>query len=308
MNEENNNIFNEQQPVNPQQQTMSNLESAQSIQTKPPLSSVPPKKSKGPLVIIILLLLAVLGMAGYICYDEFITKDTPKEVKKTEKKKSNNDDTTDKKVKKTEEKENNNINKIDDITDKEIDAKIAELEKSDYYIKFNYYIKFKLDQDNSVYLDKKIGTFKIDGKSNDVKISREKDNQSQENYVISIGNYKIKYPYARYYCMPDWIALMDEKYVALFIEGGSDNEIVLFDLSGKRVEVFGNTLGEVESSSTDDVGRLIIDNKNFNYYDCKFNNGPGTETLTKYNVKFENGKYIKEVLSTKQNVSCLVGG
>ena len=282
---ENNNIFNEQQPVNPQQQTINNMSnSVPPVQS--PLPPMPPKKSKGPVVIIILLLLIIFGLVGYICYDKFITKDTPKEVKKTEK------------------KESNNINKIDDTTDKEIDAKIAELEKNDYYI------KFKLDQDNSVYLGKKIGTFKIDGKSNDVKISREKenDNQSQENYVISIGNYKIKYPYDEYYCMPDWIALMDEKYVALFIEGGSDNEIVLFDLSGKRVEVFGNTLGEVESSSTDDVGRLIVDNKNFNYYDCKFNNGPGTETLTKYNVKFENGKYIKEVLSTKQNVTCLVGG
>ena len=303
MNEENNNIFNEQQPVNPQQQAINNMSNSVPP-VQPPLPPVPPKKSKGPVVIIILLLLIICGLVGYIYYDKFITKDTPKEVKKTEKKKSNNDDTTDKKVKKTEEKESNNINKIDDTTDKEIDAKIAELEKSDYYI------KFKLDQDNSVYLGKKIGTFKIDGKSNDVKISKEKenDNQSQENYFISIGNYKIKYPYTRYYCLPDWIALMDEKYVALFIEGGSDNEIVLFDLSGKRVEVFGNTLGEVESSSTDDVGKLIVDNKNFNYYDCKFNNGPGTETLTKYNVKFENGKYIKEVLSTKQNVSCLVGG
>ena len=82
MNEENNNIFNEQQPVNPQQQTINNMSNSVPP-VQPPLPPLPPKKSKGPLVIIILLLLAVLGMAGYICYDKFITKDTPKETKNT---------------------------------------------------------------------------------------------------------------------------------------------------------------------------------------------------------------------------------
>ena len=82
MNEENNNIFNEQQPVNPQQQAINNMSNSVPP-VQPPLPPMPPKKSKGPLVIIILLLLAVLGMAGYICYDKFMTKDTPKETKNT---------------------------------------------------------------------------------------------------------------------------------------------------------------------------------------------------------------------------------
>ena len=74
------NNLNITQSINPQQNTLNNLNNEQPI-NQPPLPPMPPKKSKGPLVIIILLILIILGLAGYICYDKFIAKDdTPKSI------------------------------------------------------------------------------------------------------------------------------------------------------------------------------------------------------------------------------------
>ncbi|MBO6145440.1 MAG: hypothetical protein J6O62_01380 [Bacilli bacterium] len=89
MNNEKETIFSESQPVNQQQQAINNMNNGAPvppIQPQPPLPPMPPKKSKGPLIIIVLLLLIIFGLAGYICYDKFMTKDEPKTTKNTTKK------------------------------------------------------------------------------------------------------------------------------------------------------------------------------------------------------------------------------
>ena len=231
------------------------------------------KSNKG--IIIVLIILIVL-LAGYIVYDEFIAKDTKPVVNETTK-------TTDTTTK--DESDNKEITKVRD----------------------EYYIKTDTSTRENFY-NKTLGTFLINGEKKEVRFNELKGEEPV--FELMIGDKSIFKQAEVESGLPSFVALMDEKYIVMFFEGDYLNVMILCDLNGNRIDSFGGSLGEIDNikNISDIIDNLIKDDKNLIYYDCKFNNGPGTEELTQYNVNFENGKYTKKVISTKQNVTCLVGG
>ena len=152
------------------------------------------------------------------------------------------------------------------------------------------------------YLDTTLGYFLLNGKKEYVRLAKIDD----QNYNVVIGDIKIKFN-ATTDTYPSYIALMDESYVAMFFEKGSENKTVIYDKTGTKKEEFGNSLGEVtkDSKAVDMVAPFVVNDKTLAYYECEYNNGPGTQTLTEYNINFEGEKYTKEALSVKKNSTCL---
>ena len=226
------------------------------------------KKNKTPIIIVVILVIIILGIGGYLAYDKFFANQEPKPQTNT------------KETKKEETKEK---------------------------VKSDYYIKLDTSKQVDIY-NRVVGKFKINNKYNDVKIT--KIDGESISYTLTIGENKIFTLSFDEFGLPDFIALMDEKYVAVFFQGSSENKILLYDLSGNKVETLGNSVGEINKIDdiNDVIDSLVEDDKNFTYYECKFNNGVDTETLTEYSVKFENNTYTKDIISVKQNVTCLISG
>ena len=88
------------QPVNNVAQNLNSSQPVNNVVEEPKVSepAVEPKqkKSKGPVIVIIFLILIILGLAGYIVYDKFLSNDTKEPETKEEEK------TTLKEVKDTE--------------------------------------------------------------------------------------------------------------------------------------------------------------------------------------------------------------
>lgn len=234
------------------------------------------KSNKGVTILLIVIIIILLGLSGYLAYDKFMVKDTKPAVNDTTK-------TTD------------TATSVDSIN-KEISK-----ERGEYYIKVD-------SSTRENFYNKTLGTFLINDEKKEVRFNELKGEEPV--FELMIGDKSILKKAVVESGLPSFVALMDEKYIVMFFEGGSANRMVLYDLNGNGITSFGNSLGEIEVNANylDIIDSLIIDDKNLMYYDCKFNNGPGTEELTQYNINFENGKYTEKVISTKQNVTCLVGG
>ena len=127
---------------------------------EPSVNEKKDKKGKGPVIIIILLVIIILGLGGYITYDKFVSKDTPK----TEDKQKTKDTTKTNKVKQKnngevvysiiDEKHNGIVKKVpfvnidskyaDEIND-ELDTMIkkgleGQIADSDYPTDYTYYV------------------------------------------------------------------------------------------------------------------------------------------------------------------------
>ena len=78
------------QPVNNVAQNLNSSQPVNNVVEEPKVSepAVEPKqkKSKGPVIVIIFLILIILGLAGYIVYDKFLSKDTKEPETKEEEK------------------------------------------------------------------------------------------------------------------------------------------------------------------------------------------------------------------------------